>query len=262
MSVNVKLSERLETIASLVTAGARVADIGSDHALLPVYLVSTGKCPSAIAGELNLGPFEAASKQVREAKLAQLINVRRGNGMAVLTPGEADTVTIAGMGGQLIATILEEGRVQGNLEGVKELVLQPNVGEDTVRYWLSEHHWLLVEERILEEDGKIYEILRAVRADGTRAAEQLAQIYNPALLPLAIGADEAVGLLYRFGPWLIQQPSDVLVCKWESEWRKLERICVQMEQSGNADAVAKAVEFRNDMKRMEEVLACLRKDKR
>ncbi|EFM12782.1 protein of unknown function DUF633 [Paenibacillus curdlanolyticus YK9] len=262
MSVNVKLSERLEMIASLVTTGARVADIGSDHALLPVFLVLSEKCPSAIAGELNLGPFEAASKQVKEAQLSDRIDVRRGNGMAVLSPGDADTVTIAGMGGQLIATILEEGRAQGKLEGVKELVLQPNVGEDTVRYWLSDNHWLLVEERILEEDGKIYEVLRAVRAEAGRAEEQIAAIYDPALLPIEVEADVAVGLLYRFGPWLIQQPSEVLVRKWESEWRKLDRICAQMEQSDNSDARIKAMEFRKDMKRMEEVLACLRTDKR
>ena len=110
----IKLSRRLQTIADQVTQGARVADIGSDHALLPVYLIQSGRCPSAIAGELNTGPFQAARKQTAEAGLKTVIEVRQGDGLSVLEPGEADTVTIAGMGGSLMADILEAGGTQGS----------------------------------------------------------------------------------------------------------------------------------------------------
>lgn len=261
-----KLSHRLGTIAGLVQDGARVADIGSDHALLPVYLVSKGQCPSAIAGELNQGPFEAAQRQVREAGLSQQVDVRKGNGLAVITPGETDTVTIAGMGGHLIATILEEGRIAGKLEHVKELVLQPNVGEDAVRHWLTQHGWALMDERILEEDGKIYEVLRAVRTENAEVHNE--ELYKASRLPGQLGSaepirkDEAVELLYRFGPHLLKEPNDVFFLKWESELLKMERICRQMEQSGNDEAVDRAKQFRHEMAQMEEVLACLRKDKR
>ncbi|GMK40105.1 SAM-dependent methyltransferase [Paenibacillus sp. CCS19] len=261
-----KLSHRLGTIAGLVQEGARVADIGSDHALLPVYLVSKGQCPSAVAGELNQGPFEAAQRQVREAGLANRVQVRKGNGLAVITPGETDTITIAGMGGHLIATILEEGRIAGKLEYVTELVLQPNVGEDAVRHWLTQHGWALMDERILEEDGKIYEVLRAVRAEN--AATHNNELYNASRLPVqsgsevAITEEEAVELLYRFGPHLLNEPNEVFYLKWESELGKMDRICQQMERSGNDEAISRAKQFRHEMAQMEEVLACLRKDKR
>lgn len=260
-----KLSHRLGTIAGLVTDGARIADIGSDHALLPVYLVSKGQCPSAVAGELNQGPFEAAQRQVREAGLSQCIDVRKGNGLAVITPGETDTVTIAGMGGQLIATILEEGRIAGKLEHVSELVLQPNVGEDAVRHWLTQHGWALMAEVIIEEDGKIYEVLRAVRA--ANAASHNEELYQASRLPVqsnsvvSISNDQAIELIYRFGPYLLTEPNEVFYLKWESELRKMDRVCQQMEQSGAEEAIDRAKQFRLDMAQMEEVLACLRKDK-
>ena len=78
----IKLSRRLQTIADQVTQGARVADIGSDHALLPVYLIQSGRCPSAIAGELNTGPYQAARKQTAEAGLKAVIEVRQGDGLS------------------------------------------------------------------------------------------------------------------------------------------------------------------------------------
>src|SRR5690606_28166691 len=106
-----------------------------------------------------------ACQGVANAGLTSRIDVRRGNGLEVLRPMEADTVTICGMGGALIRSILETGYEQGKLEGVKQLILQPNVGEDTVRIWLLENDWLLQDESILEEDGKIYEVLHAVKGD-------------------------------------------------------------------------------------------------
>ena len=258
-----KLSDRLLTIAGLVQDGARVADIGSDHALLPVYLVSKGQCPSAIAGELNQGPYEAARRQVREAGLTQKIDVRKGNGLAVVTPGETDSVTIAGMGGHLIATILEEGRIAGKLEQVSELVLQPNVGEDAVRHWLTKHDWALTDEQILEEDGKIYEVLRATRAED--AALHNGELYKSSNLPVGthsnISDAEAVELLYRLGPHLLAAPNEVFYLKWNSELRKMDRICTQMEQSEAEEAAVRAKQFRLEMAQIEEVLACLRKDK-
>ncbi|GFN30356.1 tRNA (adenine(22)-N(1))-methyltransferase [Paenibacillus xylaniclasticus] len=260
MNVKIKLSDRLSMIAELVQDGARIADIGSDHALLPVYLVSAGKCPSAIAGELNKGPFEAACRQVNAAGLNDKVQVRRGDGLSVVQAGEVDIITIAGMGGQLIATILEEGYKAGKLEGVRQLVLQPNVGEDAVRRWLTAHDWLLTDERILEEDGKIYEIIAATSVDD--AAERNAQLYRDTNVPSAAEGVDAVHLLYRFGPYLLQQPNEVFFRKWESEIRKMKRILEQMEQSETEEAADRAEQFRAEMRRMEEVLECLLKDKR
>lgn len=103
--------------------------------------------------------------------------MRRGDGLEVLEPGEADCITIAGMGGSLIAAILDRGQKQGKLAGVKTLALQPNVGEDILRRWLLGNGWVLISEHILEEDGKTYEILTAV-PEGSEAGRTNEQLYR------------------------------------------------------------------------------------
>lgn len=254
----IKLSKRLQMIADKVTPGSRVADIGSDHALLPVYLVQSGVCPSAIAGELNTGPFLAARKQTADAGLNEKISVRQGNGLAVLKPGETDTVTIAGMGGSLMSAILEEGHRSGKLTGVKELVLQPNVGEDEVRAWLLEKGWYLSGESILEEDGKIYEVLHAVTDN--EADKRNETVYDGEFLKLGYDRLVLKQILLRMGPYLLREASPVLAKKWRSEIGKLERIIAQMSGSEQAESLLKAAQFRKDIELIEEVLQCLQTD--
>ncbi|AJY76337.1 tRNA (adenine(22)-N(1))-methyltransferase [Paenibacillus beijingensis] len=245
------ISKRLASIAAYVTPGSRVADIGSDHALLPIFLVQSGKVPSAIAGELNAGPLEAARKGTAAAGLSAKIQVRQGDGLAVLQPGEADTITISGMGGSLIRTILQDGNEAGKLAGVKELVLQPNVGEEFVRAWLLDNGWYLQDEHILEEDGKIYEVLHARKpADAASLNDKL------------YGADQARKLRLRMGPYLLGRPTDVLERKWNQELDKLGRIIGQLSQSDLPEARAKENELLREMREIEEVLSCLPKDKR
>ncbi|MBM7565665.1 tRNA (adenine(22)-N(1))-methyltransferase [Paenibacillus sacheonensis] len=253
----IKLSKRLQTIADCVTAGARTADIGSDHALLPVYLLQSGKCPSAIAGELNYGPYQAARKQIAEAGLTKVIEARQGNGLGVLAPGEADTVTIAGMGGALMADILETGRLAGKLEGVKELVLQPNVGEEIVRKWLSKHGYVLQGETLLEEDGKQYEVLHALRAADSPADVTNERLYDPSFLPAAMEPGLKQEWLYRMGPYLLRQRAELLPNKWRHEIGKLERICKQMGQSELPESREKEALLRGEINAIEEVLSCL-----
>lgn len=254
-----KLSNRLQAIADLVTSGARMADIGSDHALLPVYLVQLGKSPSAVAGELNAGPLQAARRQVAAAGLAERVAVRQGDGLAVLAPGEADTVTIAGMGGSLMRDILETGLSEGKLEGVKELVLQPNVGEELVRDWLRSRGWFLAGERILEEDGKIYEILRAVKEE--RADELNEELYSGLPLRLSRSEPSSEELLLKMGPYLLRTPGETFVRKWRSELAKRQRIAEQLSRSDMAEAGARQEQLRKEMAAIEEVLECLQTDK-
>ncbi|TYP77992.1 tRNA (adenine(22)-N(1))-methyltransferase [Paenibacillus methanolicus] len=255
-----KLSKRLQTIADRVTPGSRTADIGSDHALLPVYLVQSGRVPSAIAGELNAGPYQAACKAAASAGLTAVISVRQGDGLSVLQPCEADTVTIAGMGGSLMADILEAGRVAGKLEGVRELVLQPNVGEEFVRRWLVRHGWTLTDETVLEEDGRFYEVLHAVLSPS--ADVENAGLYDPAFLS-KLDSESAMWTdwLYRMGPHLLRKPTGILHKKWELEIGKLERILAQMAGSDTPDARAKEAAFRIEIAQIQEVLACTPTDK-
>lgn len=253
-----KLSRRLQTIADYVTEGSRIADIGSDHAMLPVYLLQSNKCPSGIAGELNEGPYEAARKQAVDAGLSKRLSVRQGDGLAVLQPGEADTVTIAGMGGSLMSDILEAGAQAGKLSGVRELVLQPNVGEDIVRRWLHNHGWYLAEESIMEEDGKIYEIMRAVQTPDS--AELNKKLYDSSFLDAKLNEEEGLAVLFQMGPHLLRKPTAVLRQKWRLELDKQERICKQLAQSELAESERKLQQFREEMKVTQEVLQCLPTD--
>jgi tRNA (adenine22-N1)-methyltransferase len=254
MTEQVKLSRRLATIAGLVPTGSRVADIGSDHALLPVFLCQQGKASYAIAGELNDGPYRAAQQQVRYAGLTDRIAVRQGDGLAVVNPGEADTITIAGMGGSLMVHILTRGKLA--LQGVQRLILQPNVAEDAVRRWMYEEQWCLKEELILEEDGKIYEILVAERT--ADAKDKNEQLFSPKFVR---GIHLSGDMLFKLGPFLVEQGADVFIQKWQLELDKTKKILKQLAKSDAEAAREKEIELRSEVRIIEEVLTCLRKDR-
>ncbi|MFA4136910.1 MULTISPECIES: tRNA (adenine(22)-N(1))-methyltransferase TrmK [unclassified Brevibacillus] len=241
---SVSISKRLQTIARYCPEGARVADIGSDHALLASYLLVKGIASFVIAGELNEGPFQAAKKQIHTLQVKDRASVRKGNGLAVLQPGEADVICIAGMGGQLIVSILEAGK--DKLEGVQRLILQPNVGEEAVRLWMIENGWQLIAESILQEDGVIYEILVAERGNPTLPYE---------------GKDRTQQELLRMGPFLWVEKSEVLQEKWLHEHEKWQKIIVQLKRSDKPEAAERIKEIEAEVKWIDEVIACLRTDK-
>lgn len=252
-----KLSKRLELIAKQVPAGSTLADIGSDHALLPSYLALQGRIRKGIAGEVNPGPFQAASKQIRGSQLGEIVDVRLGDGLAVIEAGEVEVITIAGMGGALIASILESGSPK--LAGVKRLILQPNVGEYNVRSWLLDHSWILINELILEEDGKIYEILIAIPSASAEASIDNELLYKSRPLDEHLTIDREQ--LLKMGPYLIQNPSSVWFQKWELELGKLDMIRRQLSLSESPESRAKEQELEQEMKRIKEVMACLQKDR-
>ena len=158
-----ELDKRLAALADLVPQGARLADIGTDHAYLPAWLVEQLRISSAIASDVLPGPCRAAEKTVAAAGLSDKISVRCGDGLATILPGEADTIVIAGMGGPTMIAILERG--MDVLAKTEHLLLQPMGGTATVRRWLYEHGWFLDAETIAVERGRWYEILSARRGE-------------------------------------------------------------------------------------------------
>ena len=192
------ISKRLELVASFVPQGAVLLDVGSDHAYLPIDLVERGRIEGAIAGEVVDGPYQSAIKNIEAYGLKEKIQVRLANGLAAFEEADqVSVITISGMGGRLIATILEEGL--DKLANVERLILQPNNREDDLRLWLQEHGFQIVAESILEEAGKFYEILVVEAGQMKLSASDV-----------------------RFGPFLSKEVSPVFFQKWQKEAAKLE----------------------------------------
>lgn len=230
------LSKRLSVVGQEVPQGARLADIGSDHAYLPVALMLAGKIDFAVAGEVVKGPFESAKAQVAKSGLSEKIMVRLADGMAAVQEADAiDTVTIAGMGGTLIAQILAGGKVGGQLKGTERLVLQPNVGEPQVRLWLLENGYEIVTEHILEENDKRYEIIVAEPRKGDKQ--------------LSYTQDELF-----FGPFLMKEKSPVFLAKWQQEAEQVRRVLQQLQQATTPQE-AKVAELTLELQRIEALLA-------
>lgn len=153
-----ELSKRLQAVADLVSPGMRLADIGTDHAYIPIYLMENEKIPQAIAMDINKGPLERAEKHIKVHGLEDQIQTRLSDGMAKLQAGEADSAVIAGMGGALMIKILEEGR-ETALQ-LQELVLQPQSELEKFRMYLLENGYQIQEEDMVFEDGKYYPMMK------------------------------------------------------------------------------------------------------
>lgn len=228
-----QLSSRLTRVAAHVPAGSVVADIGSDHAYLPCYLVLNGKAKRAVAGEVVKGPYESAQKQVKLEQLEDQIEVRLASGLDAVFPEDGVTaVTIAGMGGPLIRSILEAGKER--LAGVERLVLQPNVHAKAIREWAQQEGWLIADEEILKENDKIYEIL----------------VLEPAQESVNFTDSELL-----MGPELIKSFSPVFREKWQRESSQWKKIVQAMEASTETlEKQQKKQELETKIKLVEEVL--------
>lgn len=153
-----KLSNRLMAAAALVTEGNRLADVGTDHGYVPIYLLEQKKIPSAIAMDVNAGPLERAKEHIALYGLGDYIQTRLSDGVAALAPGEADTILVAGMGGGLVMHILEEGKEI--CKQVSELVLQPQSELERVREYLIAEGYETIQEDMILEDDKFYPMMK------------------------------------------------------------------------------------------------------
>ena len=165
------LDKRLSAVAALVRQGSRLADIGTDHAYLPVHLVQAGVCPSAIASDIGAGPLDAARRTVTENGLSSEIALRLGNGLATVSAGETEDIAIAGMGGETIVMILEAAPwVQS--EGVR-LILQPMTRAEDLRRWLLSHGFSILEEHLIIDGRHLYPVMAAEYTNAPLCADDL-----------------------------------------------------------------------------------------
>ena len=166
-----ELQPRLRLLAELVPTGARLADIGTDHGYLPVSLLLAGRVRSVIASDVGAAPLEHARRTAAEYGLTERIDFRLCDGLRGIAPEDADTILVAGMGGENIAAILEGAPWLGN--GRYTLLLQPMSRQEFLRRWLSEHGFPIVSERLVRDKETLYNIfLAAPGACGTLTAAE------------------------------------------------------------------------------------------
>jgi tRNA (adenine22-N1)-methyltransferase len=226
------LSMRLERVAAHMPAGARLADIGSDHAYLPVALMRRGAISAAVAGEVALTPFHSAERTVRDNGLGQQISVRLADGLAAIEPDDGiNVISLCGMGGETIRDILDSGKAR--LSGRERLILQPNGGEQPLRQWLMENGYRIDCEELLRENDFYYEIIVAERAG-----------------PVTYTDEE----LY-FGPLQMQARSPTFLAKWQRLLRQKQKTLSSFAQARQAVPEEKLQDITRQVRWIDQLLA-------
>ncbi len=227
-----QLSQRLSSVASMVTAGNCLADVGTDHGYVPIYLYERNIIPRAIAMDVNKGPLERAALHIAESGMKEAIETRLSDGLTALKPGEADSVVIAGMGGPLIIRILSAHPEV--TESLKELILQPQSEISEVRIWLYEQGYEIVEEHMVFEDGKYYPMFKAVE--------------NPE-------AEKLTDLEYKYGKISVLGEPEVLRAYLVREIANKQNILQKLNEETTEKSKGRAVEIKALLAELEEMLS-------
>ena len=209
----VKISERLRTAAGLIGEGERLADVGTDHGYVPIYLVERKRIPSAIAMDIRTGPLERAREHIRMYGMEDYIQTRLSDGVAALKPGEADAILIAGMGGGLVIHILESGR--SVCEQAHGLVFQPQSELPKVR-------------RFLMEDGKYYPMMRVH--------------YDASAVSHTDSFTEEQELEFRYGKQLLTEKHPVLLAYLRGEAQIQQDILTQLSGQPVTEQIAARID--------------------
>ena len=208
-----ELSKRLYAIASLVDRGAIVADIGTDHGYLPIYLLEQGICQKAIAMDIRLGPLERARTHIKEHNLSEYIETRLSNGMKELRENEADTVVLAGMGGRLMLDILEAKKENPLL--FYAYIMQPQSEVPLVRKCLQDKGYEIRAEKMVEEGGKYYPIIKARKGQMNWERE----------------------IDFQYGKFLLEEKDPVLYTYLQKQREKVREIERKIKKRGDRKSV-------------------------
>lgn len=226
------LPDRLQAIADMIPDGSVTADIGTDHALLPIYLIQSGRASKVTAGDLNEGPLEAARENILVKGLNDRISLKLGFGLDIVDP-DTEVVVIAGMGGTTIRNIID--RDGPNTKQIKKFVLQPMSGEGDLRLWLTEHGWRIDDENLVCEDGRIYHIISAVRGQEKTSDKDIISI----------------------GPRLFEKNHPLLKETILAEIRHNKHIMANLARSAKAGAAVKKEQLQQRNRQLERIIGCL-----
>ena len=228
-----KLSKRMSTVAHMVNKCNAVADIGTDHGYVPIYLVKNDIAKKAFACDINKGPLEKAQININSYKCNESIETRLGSGLTVIKPFEVDTAVIAGMGGMLIIDILKDSIE--TVQSLKQLILQPQLDVGEVRKYIHSIGFKIEDEEMLIDEGKYYTVINAVKGNEKYENE----------------------IEYFFGKCLINKKSDVLKKYAQFMADKIENIIKNLSHNNSESAVLKKSQLEYENKLYKEVLECL-----
>lgn len=217
----IKLSERMKAVASMVTPGNVLADIGTDHGYVPIALVQGKKIPRAIAMDVNKGPLQRACEHITEYKLEDFIETRLSDGVKELEVGEVDTILIAGMGGELVIHILTEGKEV--CRNAKELILQPQSELEKVRKFLREQKFKILDEDMVIEDEKYYPMMRVVPVEEDAFWDAI--------------PEDAIRACYMYGPMLLKNGNPSLRRFLVKQHKQLSKILKELEEQTESEAI-------------------------
>lgn len=188
MGKMVELSRRMQAVADMVSEENRVCDVGCDHGYVSIYLVQSGRAPSALAMDVNEGPLLRAKDHVRRYGVEPYITLRLSDGLSAYRIGEADSLICAGMGGRLLLKILS--KEPEKTADFKELILQPQSEIALFRRTLRENGYVLLEEDMIYEEGKFYPLMKVKKAGQdvvkseakSREQQEMEDLLGPLLL--------------------------------------------------------------------------------
>lgn len=212
----------MKAVASMVTSGNILADIGTDHGYVPIFLVQKKIIPKAIAMDVNKGPLQRAQEHIAECQLEDYIETRLSDGVNKLEAGEVDSILIAGMGGELVIHILSEGMEV--CRKVKELILQPQSELGKVRQFLREHNFEILDEDMIIEDGKYYPMMKVVPVE---------QITFWQMLP-----EEVIPACDMYGPILLKNGNPSLRKYLVKQHMQLTKILTELEKQPESEAIS------------------------
>ena len=235
ISMRLKLTRRLQKIADQVEQGSVVADIGTDHGYIPIYLLENKISEYVIAGDINMKPLESAEANIQLYGCYNKAETRLGSGLSVLKEGEVDTVIIAGMGGLLISDLLESSK--NIVKKIKTFILQPMQAQMELRKYLIQNGFTIKKDILVKEDHHIYEIFVAEH-----------------------GQQEVENTIYYETGFHIQSNAKDLAEEFIlGKIRATKQVIENISQNASETPVEKLREMEIKLKKLEEVLLCLQK---
>lgn len=247
----VVLSERLQTLAEMVTSGRTVVDVGCDHGFVSIYLVQRGISPGVLAMDVRTGPLSRAKEHIAEYGLESYITTRLSDGLKEFKEGEAQSLVCAGMGGRLMTRILTDSRDKAR--GLQELILQPQSELPEFRRFLKSEGYRLLDENILCEDGKYYFLMKVCYCpeENVGVAGEITKVQTSA----CILEETEYSLEEKYGELLLQRKHPVLKQYLEETERNMQQIADNLSGNGNERAQNRLLEIRKELESIHRALA-------